>query len=168
MSLTPDDESPPDLPILAIRTTASFPIERRRLPDDPELAPDLAIVGAFLDGRMIARAGLPMEWDSALDAALFHAPRPIEYHARDSKAGQAIHAQLYAVIPADAIPPEEPWMPRADADAEPVLLELGVVVRLAGDRGDRSFQDECVDHLNAILSGNAKPAADRALEILLG
>jgi len=155
---------------IIIRTHIEYWIQRSRLDDDPEMAPGLAVIGAYVNGKLIARAGLPPEWDAAEDNALFRDPRAIQYMAVEPEPNQALRAELFAIVPVSAIPSDEPWVDTDDdEDDGSALITLGVVLRLPEDRSsDRSFEEECVHHLHAILGGNAKPAVDRALDILLG
>ena len=141
-----------------IRTPEPVLIERRRLEDDDELAPGAAIVGAFLEGRLIARSIAESDWAVEDDRGLFNVPRVIEYVPAESKDG-SIRAELYAVIPAAEVP-REPWEAEPEMDAG---LLLGVVVRLANERSQDNFANECLDHFLAIINQGAEPVVDRLL-----
>ena len=153
-----------DTPTWAYRTVSLLPLERRRLPDDPDLAPDAAIVGTFLDGRLIARAVAESGWTPEQDEGLLDVPRYIQYTA-DEVEGGTIRAELYAMIPARDLP-REPWQPEPDDDVPEEAFLLGVVVRLPQDRAQRDFAAECFDHFMAILQLGAESVVDRLLKSL--
>ena len=159
-----DGDAAEDIPTLDFTTAIPVPIERRRLPDDPELAPDAAIVGAYLEGRLIARSVAPPDWAQEDDRGLFDVPRQLVYRGKEGEGG-TLYAELGALIPASDLP-REPWQPEPEDDAPPALVILGVVVRLAQDRKQDDFAHECLDHFAAIVDGGAEPVADRVLKSL--
>lgn len=162
----PDEggEDTPAMPTLDLTTAAPVPLERRRLPDDPELAPDSAIVGAYLEGRLLARSVAPPDWTVEDDRGLFDVPRQLVYRGKEAEGG-TLYAELGALIPAVDLP-REPWQPEPDESAPAGLVMLGVVVRLAQDRKQTDFPHECLDHFATIVGGGAEPVADRILKSL--
>ncbi len=163
----PDDsteDAPEGVPTLDLATALPVPLERRRLPDDPELAPDQAVIGAYLEGRLIARSVGQPDWTPEDDHGLFDAPRHLHYRGKEAEGG-TLYAELGAVIPAADLP-REPWQPEPEDDAPPALVLLGVVVRLAQDRTQKDFANECLDHFATIVGGGAEPVADRVLKSL--
>lgn len=152
-----DRVAPPEPVILATREP--LPLERRRLPDDVELASGAAVVGTYLFDQLIARSVADETWSPDSDGALLADPRQLLYVATPRPDG-TLYATLQAVIPASAIP-REPWQPEPEQGA---ALLLGVVVRLAGERRfPGSTADEAMDHFAAILGGAAEPVVDRLL-----
>lgn len=139
-------------------------IERRRLEDEPELQPDMAIVGSFVNGKMIARSIAPPEWEPEVEGDLFTKPRQIMYRGEELE-DSTIRAQLYALIPPAELP-REPWQPEPDANAPSAIALLGVVVRLPADRKEETFEEECVSHFASVIGGNAEPVVDRILKSL--
>lgn len=145
-------------------TDESLQLLRRRLDDDPDLAPGAAIVGTYLQDRLITRAVAEPDWTPEADLALLGAPHRLHYQAAEVE-GATIRAELGAIIPASDIP-REPWQPEPDDDAPPLLFPLGIVVRLAADRTGAALEVECFIHFQAILAGSAEPVADRILRSL--
>ena len=137
-------------------------IERRRLEDEPDLAPDAVIVGAFLEGRLIARIAAETDWTPEEDQGLLDVPRQIEYTARELEGG-TIRAELCAVIPAQDIP-REPWQAEPDEDAPEGLVLLGIVLRLSHERSEAEFAAECLDHFMMIMKSGAESVVDRLLK----
>ncbi len=150
-------------PIVFI-TAEALPLERRRLDDDPELAPDAAIIGTFLRDHLISRSIADPEWSPEADMGLLSEPRHLSYAAHEIE-GQTIRAELSAVIPASAIP-REPWQPEPEEGSPPALFPLGVVVRIPADRTGAELPIECFMHFQAILQGASEPVADRILRRL--
>lgn len=149
---------------VSLLTGTPFQIERRRLEDEPELQPDMAIVGSFVNGKMIARSVAALEWEPEDEGELFSEPRQIMYQAEETEDG-TIRAQLMAIIPASDIP-REPWQPEPDEDAPAAVMPLGIVVRLPADRKEIDIQTECVAHFASVLGGKAEPVVDRILRSL--
>lgn len=150
-------------PVILV-TDEPLQLLRRRLDDDPELAPDAAIVGTYLQDRLITRSVAEPDWTPESDLGLLGVPRRLHYQATEVE-GATIRAELGALIPASDIP-REPWQPEPDDDAPPLLFPLGIVVRLAADRTGAAVEVECFVHLQAILAGSAEPVADRILRSL--
>ncbi len=141
-----------------------FVIERKRLEDEPELQPDMAIVGSFVNGKMIARSVATENWTPESEGSLFQEPRQIMYRAEELE-DKTIRARLYVLIPASELP-REPWQPEPDEDTPAAIALLGVVVRLPADRKEEGFESECVSHFSNILGGQAEPVIDRILKSL--
>jgi len=151
-----------DIPLWAFRSITPVPIERRRLEDEPDLAPDAAIVGAFLDGRLIARVAADADWTPEDDHGLLDVPRVISYTAREVEGG-TIRAELCAVIPAQDLP-REPWQPEPEEDTPEGLMLLGIVLRLSHERSKGEFTEECLDHFMMIMKMGAESVVDRLLK----
>ena len=145
-------------------TEQPLALTRIRLPDDEELAPNAAIVGTYLDGRLLTRSVADPEWAPESDMSLLDEPRAVHYSAAELEGG-TIRAELAALIPASDLP-REPWQPEPDEDAPPAIFPLGVVVRLPADRTGAELEVECFVHFQAILNGGAEPVADRMLKQL--
>jgi len=145
-------------------TDEPLQLTRKRLEDDPELAPGAAIVGTYLGESLITRAVAEPDWDNESDLGLLEPPRQLHYQATEID-GATIRAELGAVIPAADIP-REPWQPEPEADAPPLIFPIGIVVRLAADRTGAALDIECFIHFQAILSGSGEPVADRILRTL--
>ena len=145
-------------------TDQHLPLTRRRLDDDPDLAPDAAIVGTYIGDALITRATAEADWQPEADMGLLDPPRQLHYHAAEIDGG-TIRAELGAVIPA-ADMPREPWQPEPGDDTPPLIFPLGIVVRIAADRTGAALDLECFVHFQAILAGSAEPVADRILRRL--
>ncbi len=143
---------------------ASFLLERRRLPDDEELAPDAAIVGTYIGDNLVARCAGPPDWSPEADMGLFEAPRQVQYSGVEGEDG-TIRAELGALIPA-ADMPREPWEAEPEEDIPPLLFPLGVIVRIPADRTGEDLVTECAKHLLAVLTGGGEPVVDRLLKHL--
>lgn len=143
---------------------ADFQLERRRLPDDPELAPEAAIVGTYINDRLVARCAGPEDWSPESDMDLLDVPRRVLYSGAEAEDG-SIRAELSALIPA-ADMPREPWEAEPDEETPPLLFPLGVVVRIAADRTEEDLVTECAKHLLAVLTGDSEPVVDRILKRL--
>ncbi|MDQ2891281.1 MAG: hypothetical protein M3R65_12125 [Gemmatimonadota bacterium] len=139
-------------------------LARRRMEDDPELAPGSAIVGTYLGDALLTRSIAEPDWEPESDQGLLDTPRRLHYKATEIDGG-TIRAELGALIDASDAP-REPWQPEPEADAAPLILPLGVVVRIAADRTGAALELECFVHFQAILSGSAEPVADRILRRL--
>lgn len=145
-------------------TDQPLQLSRRRLEDDPELAPGAAIVGTYLGEALITRAVAEADWDTESDLGLLDSPRQLHYQATEID-GATIRAELGAIIPASDIP-REPWQPEPEENSPPLIFPLGIVVRIAADRTGAELELECFIHFQAILSGQAEPVADRILRNL--
>lgn len=149
---------------VVLLTDQQISLSRRRLEDDPELAPGAAIVGTYLGEALITRAIAEPDWEPAADMGLLDSPRQLHYTATEIDGG-TIRAELGAIIPAADVP-REPWQPEPDDDSPPLIFPLGIVVRIAADRTGAALEVECFVHFQAILSGSAEPVADRILRRL--
>jgi hypothetical protein len=145
-------------------TDQPLQLTRKRLDDDPELAPGAAIVGTHLGDSLITRAVAEADWEPESDRGLLDLPRHLHYQAIEIGGG-TIRAELGAVIPASDIP-REPWQPEPEDDSPPLIFPLGIVVRIAADRTGADLELECFVHFQAILSGSGEPVADRILRHL--
>jgi hypothetical protein len=145
-------------------TDQPLELNRRRLDDDPELAPGAAIVGTYVGDSLITRSVAEADWDDESDLGLLTPPRQLHYQATEIEGG-TIRAELGAIIPAADIP-REPWEAEPEDDAPPLIFPLGIVVRLAADRTGAEMEVECFVHFQAILSGSGEPVADRILRSL--
>lgn len=143
---------------------AEFQLERRRLPDDPELAPDSAVIGTYIGDSLVARCAGPPDWDLESDMGLFDAPRQLQYSGAEGEDG-TIRAEIGALIPATDMP-REPWEAEPDEDVPPLLFPLGVVIRIPADRTGADLVTECARHLLAVLTGGGEPVVDRILKRL--
>ena len=150
-------------PVILV-TDQLLQLTRRKLDDDPELAPGAAIVGSYLGESLITRAVAEPDWDDDSDLRLLDSPRRLHYQAMEIDGG-TIRAELGAVIPAADIP-REPWQPEPEDDSPPLIFPLGIVVRIAADRTGAELELECFIHFQAILSGSSEPVADRILRSL--
>lgn len=140
---------------------AEFLLERRRLPDDPELAPDAAVIGTYIGDKLVARSAGPEDWGPESDMGLFDVPRQMQYSGTEGEDG-TIRAELGALIPA-ADMPREPWEAEPEEDIPPLLFPLGVIVRIPADRTGEDLVTECAKHLLAVLTGGGEPVVDRIL-----
>jgi hypothetical protein len=156
--------SPSNMNPVILVTDQPLPLTRRRLDDDPELAPGAAIVGTYLGEYLLTRAVAEADWSPDSDLGLLDAPRQLHYQATEIEGG-TIRAELGAVIPAADLP-REPWEPEPDDEAPPLVFPLGIVVRIAADRTGAKMDLECFIHFQAILSGSGEPVADRILRRL--
>jgi hypothetical protein len=157
-------ERTPSMDTVILITDQPLQLTRKRLTDDPELAPDAAIVGTYLGDALLTRAVADPDWSAESDMGLLDQPRQLHYQASEIEGG-TIRAELSAIIPAADIP-REPWQPEPDDDAPPLIFPLGVVVRIAADRTGAELEVECFVHFQAILSGAGEPVADRILKNL--
>lgn len=150
-------------PVILV-TEKPLQLTRRRLDDDPELAPGAAIVGTYLGESLITRAVAEPDWQPESDLGLLDSSRQLHYQATEIDGG-TIRAELGAVIPAADIP-HEPWQLAPDDDTPPLIFPLGIVVRISADRTGAQLELECFIHFQAILSGSGEPVADRILRSL--
>ena len=146
---------------VALVTDQPLQLTRRRLEDDPDLAPGSAIVGTYLGDALLTRSVADIDWRPETDLGLLDTPRHLHYLATEIEGG-TIRAELGAVIPAADLP-REPWQPEPEDDSPPFIFPLGIVVRIAADRTGAELELECFVHFQAILSGSGEPVADRIL-----
>lgn len=145
-------------------TDQPLQLTRKRMDDDPELAPGAAIVGTYLGESLLTRAVADEAWVPESDLGLLDPPRQLHYQATEIEGG-TIRAELSAIIPASDLP-REPWEAEPESDTPPLIFPLGIVVRIAPDRTGAALEVECFIHFQAILSGSAEPVADRILRNL--
>jgi len=150
--------------IVVLVTDQPLQLRRRRLDDDPELAPGAAIVGTYIGESLITRAVAEPDWDEDSDLGMLSESRQLHYQAAEIDGG-TIRAELSAIIPAADIP-REPWQPEPEDDSPPLIFPLGIVVRIAADRTGAELEVECFVHFQAILAGSGEPVADRILRNL--
>lgn len=186
-----DDDTPADgdgetRPAVFVTTRDPVQLSISHL-TDPR-APEDSALGAFIDGRLIARSAMPREAVERLVALkLFDQPVPIGLFAYEASPG--LQCRLFALIPRDAMESaahaDEPWkasVPSYEASApsedggdddgaqpfETILL--GHIVRFAKDRRHPDdLAAEAVDILQKIIgSSDALRDADaRAIDDLL-
>ena len=146
---------------VVLRTNMPIPIEQRRLADDDELAPGMAIVGTFLDENMIARSSQPPEWEASVAGRLFEGGVPLVY-AGVADPDKGIDASLFAEV-ALARLPREPWQPEPEGTA---LYLLGKLVRVKADYGNGAPEAECLEHFRTVLEKGGMSVVDRLLRDL--
>lgn len=181
-----DEDGEPQRPAVFITTAQPVDLSVTRIED--ERAPDGAALGAFIDGRLVARSAMPAEAiDRLLALGLFDTPVPLGLFAYEEEPG--LQCRLFALVPSgmleEAAHADEPWKASVpsyedrvarggdDDDEEdgPSLetILLGHIVRFAGDRKHPDdLAAEAVDILHKILTGG--PLADansKAIDDLL-
>ncbi len=181
-----DDDGEPQRPAVFITTAQPVDLSVTRIED--ERAPDGAALGAFIDGRLVARSAMPAEAiDRLLALGLFDTPVPLGLFAYEEEPG--LQCRLFALVPSgmleEAGHADEPWKASVpsyedrlarggdddDEDDGPSLetILLGHIVRFAGDRKHPDdLAAEAVDILHKILTGG--PLADansKAIDDLL-
>ncbi len=152
--------------------------------EDPR-APESSALGAYIDGRLVARCAMPPEAiDRLVALRLFEEPIPIGLFAYEESPG--LQCRLFALVPRDALEEaaheHEPWkasVPSYESSAgeeesgaeqpyETILL--GHIVRFASDRKHPDdLAAEAVDVLQKILTGGdaLRDADKRAIDELL-
>ncbi|GJG86538.1 hypothetical protein tb265_17190 [Gemmatimonadetes bacterium T265] len=182
-----DEDGEPQRPAVFITTAQPVDVSVTRIED--ERAPDGAALGAFIDGRLVARSAMPAEAiERLLALGLFDTPVPLGLFAYEEEPG--LQCRLFALVPSgmleEAAHADEPWkasvpsyedrLSRGGDDDEddedgPSLetILLGHIVRFAGDRKHPDdLAAEAVDILHKILTGG--PLADansKAIDDLL-
>lgn len=175
-----DDEEGGQRPAVFITTSQPVPLEVQRL--DDERAPDGVALGAFINGRLVARSAMPSEAiDRLLALELFGGPVPLGLFAYEEEPG--LQCRLFALVPSgsfsEAEHADEPWKAsvpsyedRARDDDDGPSLEtvlLGHIVRFAADRKHPDdLAAEAVDVLHKILTGGPLTDANsKAIDDLL-
>ena len=176
-----DDEDGPQRPAVFITTSQPVPLVVARL--DDERAPDGVALGAYIDGRLVARSAMPAEAiERLLALGLFSEPVPLGLFAYEEEPG--LQCRLFALIPSGllsaAAHADEPWKASvpsyedraAEGDDDGPSLEtvlLGHIVRFAGDRKHPDdLAAEAVDVLHKILTGGPlADASSKAIDDLL-
>jgi len=163
--------------------------------DDPR-APDSSALGAFIDGRMVARSAMPAEAIARLvELHLFDEPVPLGLFAYEEDPG--LQCRLFALVPRSLLEADvhnaEPWKESVpsyeatlgaddddddddedDDDEEEAPFEtilLGHIVRFAKDRRHPdNLAEEAVDILQRIIHGaeSLEDADRKAIDDLLG
>jgi hypothetical protein len=154
---------------------------------DPR-APEESALGAFIDGRLIARSAMPREAvDRLIGLKLFDEPVPVGLFAYEASPG--LQCRLFALIPRDAMEAaahaDEPWKASVPSyetgqhtDHEPdedgarpfETILLGHIVRFAKDRRHPDdLAAEAVDILQKIIGSreSLRDADARAIDDLL-
>ncbi len=181
-----DGDGEPQRPAVFITTAQPVEVSVTRIED--ERAPDGAALGAFIDGRLVARSAMPGEAiDRLLALGLFNTPVPLGLFAYEEEPG--LQCRLFALVPSgmleQAAHADEPWKASVpsyeervasggeeDDDEDGPSLEtilLGHIVRFAGDRKHPDdLAAEAVDILHKILTGGPlADASSKAIDDLL-
>jgi hypothetical protein len=176
-----DEESGEARPAVFVTTAQPVPLRVDRLRD--ERAPGGAVLGSYINGRLVARSAMdPESVDRLLALDLFSEPVPLGLFAYEEDPG--LQCRLFALVPSStlrgAAEADEPWKAsvpsyedQASEDGEGPPMEtilLGHIVRFAADRkhpGDLAA--EAVDVLQKILGGGdpLSDANSRAIDDLL-
>ena len=93
-----------------ITTSDPVPLRVTAIPD--ERAPDGECLGAFIDGRLVARCVMPKEAiERLMELRLFDEPVPLALLAYEEEPG--LQCRLFALVPASSVAgegnDEEPW-----------------------------------------------------------
>ena len=193
MSTEPSEPTPSGVPSPAAIAATESPVQLTvQLVTDDRVPEAMVCMGAFRNGRLIARSVMPPEaWAQILEFGIFDDPVQVVLVARAAPPG--LQCQLYAMVP---LPDEEevgddgeePWaasVPGAgyesavdeeedeeegDEDEPKVApIPLGHIVRYERDRvHPESLPLEAVDVLRKIIDGDTTEVVDRALADLLG
>jgi hypothetical protein len=156
---------------------------------DDRVPEGMLCMGSYRNGRLIARAVLPLEaWRQIEEFEVFGEPVQIVLVAREAPPG--LQCQLYAMVPlpdVDEDDDEEPWSASVPGSSYESVVEeeeqdvegedgpavapipLGNIVRFGRDRvHPESLPLEAVDVLRRIIDGETSEVVDRALADLLG
>ena len=177
-----EGESGDARPAVFVTTAQPVPLRVDRLED--ERAPEGAVLGAYINGRLVARSAMDREsLDRLLALNLFSAPVPLGLFAYEEEPG--LQCRLFALVPSstlrEASEADEPWKAsvpsyeeRASASEEgegPPMetILLGHIVRFAADRKHPDdLAAEAVDVLQKILTGGPLTDANsKAIDDLL-
>ena len=182
-----EEESGEARPAVFVTTAQPVPLRVDRL--DDERAPEGSVLGAFINGRLVARSAMDREsLDRLLALDLFSAPVPLGLFAYEEEPG--LQCRLFALVPSstlrEAADADEPWKAsvpsyeeRAAAagdeggeggDGPPMeTILLGHIVRFAADRKHPDdLAAEAVDVLQKILTGGPlTDANEKAIDDLL-
>ena len=176
------EESGEARPAVFVTTAQPVPLRVDRL--DDERAPEGSVLGAFINGRLVARSAMDTEsLERLLALDLFSAPVPLGLFAYEEEPG--LQCRLFALVPSstlrEASEADEPWKAsvpsyeeRASAGDEgegPPMetILLGHIVRFAADRKHPDdLAAEAVDVLQKILTGGPLTDANsKAIDDLL-
>ncbi|MCU0633252.1 MAG: hypothetical protein MUE41_00150 [Gemmatimonadaceae bacterium] len=180
----PDDH---DEQRAAVFVTTRDPIRITVGPLDDPRAPESSALGAFIEGRLIARSAMPSDAiERLLSLKLFDDPVPVGLLAFEEDPG--LQCRLVALVPRQALQadePNEPWKASVPSyeetagasdetggiDAQYQTILLGHIVRFARDRKHPDdLAAEAVDVLQKVLtggSGELKDADAKAIDDLL-
>ena len=184
----PDDQTG-DAPSPAAIAATESPVQITvGLLEDERVPEGMVCMGSYRNGRLIARAVLPLEaWRQIEEFEVFGEPVQIVLVAREAPPG--LQCQLYAMVPlpdADEDEDEEPWSASVPGSSYESVVEeeedvegeddptvapipLGNIVRFGRDRvHPESLPLEAVDVLRRIIDGETSEVVDRALSDLLG
>jgi hypothetical protein len=179
----------------AVFVTTREPVTITITPLDDPRAPDSSALGAFIDGRMVARSAMPAEAIARLvELHLFDEPVPLGLFAYEEDPG--LQCRLFALVPRSLLEADvhnaEPWKESVpsyeasldaddddededeDDDEEEAPFEtilLGHIVRFAKDRRHpENLAEEAVDILQRIIHGaeSLEDADRKAIDDLLG
>ena len=148
----------------AVFITTSDPVPLRVTAIQDERAPDGECLGAFIDGRLVARCAMPKEAiERLMELRLFDEPVPLALLAYEEDPG--LQCRLFALVPASSVAGEgtedEPW-----AASVPSFEQA-----LAAHEEDEELddEDEDDDELDEDLDDEEEDDDEEALAtILLG
>ena len=173
-------------PAVFVTTAQPVPLRVDRL--DDERAPEGSVLGAYINGRLVARSAMDREsLDRLLALDLFAAPVPLGLFAYEEEPG--LQCRLFALVPSstlrEAADADEPWKAsvpsyeeragrgeEGEGEGEGPPMEtilLGHIVRFAADRKHPDdLAAEAVDVLQKILTGGPlTDANEKAIDDLL-
>ena len=149
----------------AVFITTSDPVPLRVTAIQDERAPDGECLGAFIDGRLVARCAMPKEAiERLMELRLFDEPVPLALLAYEEEPG--LQCRLFALVPASSVAGEgsedEPWAASvpsfeealAAADDEEDEEDDDDEEDLADEEGDEDEDDDDEEALATILLGN--------------
>ena len=177
-----EEESGEARPAVFVTTAQPVPLRVDRI--DDERAPEGAVLGAYINGRLVARSAMDREsLERLLALDLFSAPVPLGLFAYEEEPG--LQCRLFALVPSstlrEAADADEPWKasvpsyeeraaPTEEGEGPPMeTILLGHIVRFAADRKHPDdLAAEAVDVLQKILSGGPlSDANEKAIDDLL-
>jgi hypothetical protein len=181
-----EEESGEARPAVFVTTAQPVPLRVDRL--DDERAPEGSVLGAYINGRLVARSAMDREsLDRLLALNLFSAPVPLGLFAYEEEPG--LQCRLFALVPSstlrEAADADEPWKAsvpsyeeragrgeEGEGEGEGPPMEtilLGHIVRFAADRKHPDdLAAEAVDVLQKILTGGPlTDANEKAIDDLL-
>ena len=177
-----EEEAGEARPAVFVTTAQPVPLRVDRI--DDERAPEGAVLGAYINGRLVARSAMDREsLDRLLALDLFSAPVPLGLFAYEEEPG--LQCPLFALVPSstlrEAADADEPWKasvpsyeeraaPTEEGEGPPMeTILLGHIVRFAADRKHPDdLAAEAVDVLQKILSGGPlSDANEKAIDDLL-
>jgi hypothetical protein len=164
------DDGDPERRAVFITTSDPVPLRVTAIPD--ERAPDGECLGAFIDGRLVARCAMPKEAiERLMELRLFEEPVPLALLAYEEEPG--LQCRLFALVPASSVAGEgsddEPWaasVPRfeeamaaasadaAEEDDEDELDDEELEDDEDDEDDDEEDEDDDEEALATILLGN--------------